>query len=86
MKIKWTDIQYHVQDNAAVEHQDVNIYCNICQFPSLPFCGPHSKPLGAKGLSKDYQLRFDPKLGMGICAICYVPCSCVACSSIQDKP
>ena len=35
MEIKWTDGQYHVQDNADVEHQDVKIYCNSNQFPAL---------------------------------------------------
>ena len=57
MKRKWTDRQYHVQDNAAVEHQYMKIYCNTSQFPELSFCGPHSKPHGAKGLSKNYHLR-----------------------------
>ena len=28
IEIKWTDRQYHVQDNADVAHQDVRIYCN----------------------------------------------------------
>ena len=79
MERKWTDRQYHVQDNDDVAHQDVRIYCNI-------FCGPHSNPHGARGLSKHYHLRFDPKLGNGICAICRIPCACVACTSMLDKP
>ena len=33
MERKWTDRHYHVQDNAAVEHLDVKIYCNTSQFP-----------------------------------------------------
>ena len=55
------------------------MYCNINQFPTLPFGGPHSKPHGARGLSKHYNFRFDPKLGIGLCA-------CVACTSMLDKP
>ena len=55
------------------------------QFPSLSFCGPYSKPHGARGLSKHYHLRFDPKLGNGVCAICRISCACVACKSILDK-
>ena len=74
------------QDNADVEHQDLKMYCNTSQFPSLSFCGPHFKPHGAKGFSKHYHLRFDPKLGMGICAIFRIPYSCVACTSMLDKP
>ena len=62
MEIKWTDRQYHVQDNADVAHQDVRMYCNTNQLPELPFCGPHSKPYGARGFSKHYHFRFDPKL------------------------
>ena len=69
MEIKWTDRQYHVQDNADVAHQDVKMYCNINQFPELPFCGPHSKPHGARVLSKHYHVRFDTKLVNGVCAI-----------------
>ena len=30
---KWTDRQYHVQDNADVEHQDVKMYCKTSHFP-----------------------------------------------------
>ena len=66
---KWTDREYHVQDNSDVEHQDVKMYCNTNQFPELSFSDPHSKPHDTKGLSKHYHLRFDQKLGMGVCAI-----------------
>ena len=86
MERKWTDIQYHVQDNADVAHQYVIMYCNINQFSELSFCGPYSKHHGARGLSKHYHLRFDPKLGMGIREIFRVPCTCVSCKSMIDKP
>ena len=33
MEIKWTDRQYHVQDNSDVEHKYVKNYCNTNQFP-----------------------------------------------------
>ena len=55
MEIKWTDRQYRVQDNADFAHKYVKIYCNTNQFPALPFCGPHSKPHSARGLSKHYH-------------------------------
>ena len=51
-KGKWTDRQYHIQDNYDVAHQYVRIYCITNQSPSLPFYGPHSKPHDARGLSK----------------------------------
>ena len=86
MERKWTDRQYHVQDNSDVSHQDVRIYCGTNQFPSLLFCGPHSKPYGARGFSKHYHLRSDPKLGNGICEILCITCSCVAFTSMLDKP
>ena len=57
MERKWTERKYHVQDNADVELKDLKMYCNTNQFPTLPFCGPHSKPHGARGLGKHYHLR-----------------------------
>ena len=62
------------------------MYCKTNQLPELPFCGPTSKHHGARGLSKHYNLRFDPKPGMGICAIRHVSCACAACTSMLDKP
>ena len=61
MERKWTEGKCHVYDNAAVELKDVKIYCNTNQFPALPFCGPHSKPHGARWMSKPYHLRFIQK-------------------------
>ena len=86
MERKWTERKYHVQDNAEVEHKDVKMYCNTNQFPGLSFCGPHSKPHGARGFSRHYHFRFDPKLGMGIGAIIRIPCYFVSCTSMLDKP
>ena len=86
MERKWTEREYHVQDNADVELKDVKMYSNTNQFPELSFYVTHSKPHGARGSSKHYHLRFDPKLGMGVCAILRIPCACVACKSILDKP
>ena len=86
MERKWTDRQYHVQDNADVELKDVKMYCNTNQLPELSFCVPHSKPHGARGLSRYYNLSFDPRLGMGICEIHLIPCACVAFTSMLEKP
>ena len=86
MERKWTDIQHHIQDNAVVSHKDVKNYCNTNQFPVLSFCGPYSKPHGARGVSKHYRLRLYPKLGNSICAILCIPCACVAFSSMIYKP
>ena len=85
MEIKWTEIKYHVQYNATVELKDVKIYCNTNQFPELLFSVSHSKPHGARGLSKHYHLRLDTKLGIGVCAIRRISCACVACTSMLDK-
>ena len=85
MERKWTERKYHFQDNSAVELKDVKIYCNTNQFPELSFSVSHSKPHGARGLSKHFHLRFDPKLGMGVCKIFRIPCACVACTSMLDK-
>ena len=75
---KCTYIEYHIQDNTGVAHKEVKMYCNLNQFPSFPFCSPHPNPCGARGVSNHYHLRFDPKLGHGICAIHRIPCACVA--------
>ena len=72
-KRKFTDRKYHVQDNDDVSHKDVKMYCDTNQLPQLPFCGPHKKPHGARELSKHYHLRFDPKLGHGVCPISRIP-------------
>ena len=56
MERKWKEIKYHFKDNAAMELKDVRMYCNTNKFPELPFCGPHSKPHVARGLS--IEIRF----------------------------
>ena len=86
MEIKWTERKYNVQDKADVEYKDVKMYCIKNQLPEPSFCGSHSKPHDARGLSKYHPLSFDQKLGMGICAIRCIPCACVACKSMIEKP
>ena len=60
---KWTNMEYHVQHNKDVEHQDVNIYCATNQYPELQYFNPHNKPHGVRRLDKDYHMRSDTKLG-----------------------
>ena len=64
----------------------MKIYYNKKQLPELEFCGPNYKPDGARGLSKNYHLYFDPKLGNGLCAIRRIPCDCVECITMLYKP
>ena len=45
-----------------------------------------SKPHGKRGFGKDCHVRFDTKLGHGICAIRRIPCACVGCTPMLDKP
>ena len=86
MEKKWTDRQYHFQDIADVEIKYVKVYCNTNKSLELLFSGPHSKPYGARGFSKNYYLRFYPKLVKGICKIFRITRDCVACTSMLDKP
>ena len=78
-KRKLTGREYHVQYGPDVSHREVKIYFNTNQFPTLPFCGPHPNRYSDKVLSKHYCLRFDPKLGHGICSIRRIICACLAC-------
>ena len=64
----------------------MKIYCNTNQLPELSFCGPHSKPHDARGLSNHHHLRVDPKLGNDVCEILRITCAYVACTSMIDKP
>ena len=57
-KRTWTDREYHVQDSADFAHKDLKFYFDTNQFPVLPFCGPHPKSRGARGLVKHYNLPF----------------------------
>ena len=82
---KWTDREYHVQDNADVAHKYLKMYCDTNQFPTLPFCGSNPNPHGARGLGKHYHLRFNPNQGRGIYAIHRIPCACVVCTSMFDQ-
>ena len=85
-KRKSTDREYHVQDNADVPHKDVKMYCDTNQLSALTFCGTHPEHNESRELSKHYHLGFDPNTGHGICALFRIPCDCVGCTSIMDKP
>ena len=85
-KRKWTDREYHVQDNADVAHKDVKMYCDTNQLPALTLCGSYTKRHLARGLGKYYHIRFDPNIGHGICEIHHIPCACVACTSMIYQP
>ena len=83
---KCTDRQYHVQHNADVAHKDVINYCNTNKCAALTFCCPYYKPHRARGMIKHHHMSFDIKLGNGVCAILSLPCACVACTSMVNKP
>ena len=86
MERTWIDRQYHIQNNDAVSHKDVKMYCNTNQLPELTFCGQHSKSLGERVLIMHYHLRFYSKLGNGVCEIRRTSCACAACKSVLDRP
>ena len=64
----------------------VKMFFNTKHFPSLPFCGTHTKPHGVRGSSKHYHMLFDPKLGHETSEIRIIPCACVECMSVLVKP
>ena len=79
MERKWTDRQFHVQDNADVSHKYLKIYCNTNQLSVLEFCVPYPKPHGARRASTHYNLHFDLKIRDNVCAIRLILCASVAC-------
>ena len=64
----------------------MNIYCDTNQLPTLLFCGTHPKPHISRGQSKHFHLHFFPKIGHGMCAIIRIPCACVLCTSMLERP
>ena len=56
------------------------------QFLAFTFYRPHIKPHRVRGLSKHYLLRLDPKLVRGTGAIGLIPCDCIECATMLDKP
>ena len=62
------------------------MYCYTNKLTELQFFGPHPNPHGERGLIKHHHLRFDPKLGHAICEILRIPCVCVGCKSMLEKP
>ena len=77
--------EYHVQNKSDVDHTGVKMDCNPTRFPTLSFCGAHTKPHGMRGLSKYYHFRLDLKLVHQIYEIQQTTCTCVACTSILYK-
>ena len=41
-------------ENAGVAQKDIKMFCDTTQFPSLQFCGPHTKPHSVRGLNNPY--------------------------------
>ena len=44
------------------------------------------KPHGVCELGDHYHIRFEPKIGHGVCAIRWMPYPCMQFTSIMDKP
>ena len=80
-----TESEYNVQEGADVGRKDVNMFCNKNQFPLFLFGGPHTKLHVVRWLSKHEHIRFDPKIGHVICAICLIPCACDECTPTKKN-
>ena len=83
---KLTEREYHVHNDADVVQKYVNKFCNTNQFTPLPFCVSHTKPHGARGLSKHSHMRFDPKLEHVIFTILHITCAYAECKYMLNKP
>ena len=67
------------------EHQNLKMYCELNQFPSLQFLDPHNKIHVVHSLGKNFHMYFDSKLGYGMCEIHHIPCACPTCTSMLDQ-
>ena len=67
-------------------HKKVKIFYDTNQFPSFQLCVPHTNPHEVRGLSKQYNIIFDTKLGHGTCVIRRIPCTCDECTYMLYKP
>ena len=56
------------------------------QLPSFIFCGLHTKQHGVRGLSKNYHMLFDPKIGGVTCEIRQIQFVCAEFTHMLDKP
>ena len=83
---KLIERENHVQEDSDVVQKYVKMFCNTNQCPSLPFCGPHTKPHGVRGTRKHYHMLFDTELGDVICAIRRITCTCAELVSMLYKP
>ena len=71
--------------NEDGSHKYVKIKCDIIQFPSLQFCGTHSKTHGVQGLRKHYNLQLYTKLVHSACEILQIICEYVTCTTIMEN-
>ena len=86
IKCKWTEQEYHAQEDNVLMQKGVRMFYDTTKFPSLPFCVPHAKPHRFWGLRNHCHMRLGSKLRYETCAICQIHCECYACKSVLDKP
>ena len=55
------------------------------KFPRHPISAERFKMKGINNIFLRYHYRLDPKLGKCVCAICRIPCGCLACVAQLDK-
>ena len=74
-----------MQHNKYFEYLDVKIYCATKCFTELKFLGSHNTPRGVRGLSNNYHMHFDLKLGHITCVVRRTPCAFTFCIYIIDQ-
>ena len=85
-KENWKEREYSFHNDSDFAHKCVKMFYNTNQFPSLPFCGPHTKLHCVRGLGKHYHMVFDQKLGHGIYSIFRIPYTCAEYIYMLYKP
>ena len=85
-KIKWTYREYHFRVMLMFHTKTWKYIVIPTNYLHYRFVIHIQSLMDQGGVGKHYHLRFDTNLGHGICVICRIPCACVVCTSMLDKP
>ena len=68
-----------------MQHKNVNITWDYCNFPRHPFAAEKSEIIGRNTIISYYHYRVDQEHDKGVCGICRFPCACPNYVAELDK-